>query len=314
MLAEGLTLPLVVEPVEAGLDLVKWAAQYVGAIEEAVLVHGAVLFRGFDVQTPEQFNDVARAICSTLYSDNAEHPRESLGGDVYTPVFYAPEKKLLWHNENTFNQSWPLRMWFYAHRPAATGGETPIVDSRRVFERLDPALRAPFEEKGVMYLRNYRKGLGLDWQTVFQTTDRAVAEAKCQSEGFTPEWLPDGRLRTRCVRPAAVRHPATGEMAWVTQAQHWHPSMLDAQTHSALTMMFKDEDLPRNCYYGDGSKIDPAVMQAICDVYQELEVSFPWQRGDVVMLDNLLTAHARTAFTGERKLCVAMGELFTPGT
>ena len=31
-------------------------------------------------------------------------------------------------------------------------------------------------------------------------------------------------------------------------------------------------------------------------------VEFPWQRGDVVLLDNVLAVHARNAFTGPRKV------------
>jgi alpha-ketoglutarate-dependent taurine dioxygenase len=38
-------------------------------------------------------------------------------------------------------------------------------------------------------------------------------------------------------------------------------------------------------------------------------VKFAWQRGDIMLLDNVLTAHARNPFVGERKLLVAMGDM-----
>ena len=53
-------------------------------------------------------------------------------------------------------------------------------------------------------------------------------------------------------------------------------------------------------------------MRGICDIYQSIEVAFPWQRRDILMLDNMLVAHARNPFKGPRKLCVAMGEMFSP--
>jgi hypothetical protein len=248
-------------------------------------------------------------MCSELFNENGEHPRESLGGDVYTPVFYPPDKKLLWHNENSFNQRWPMKIWFFAFMPASSGGETPLVNSRSVFDAIDPAIRRRFSDKGVMYVRNYRQGLGLDWPAVFQTSDRSEVEARCRAEGVEFQWTPDGHLRTRSMRPAAMRHPKTGEMVWFTQAQHWHPSVLDPETYASLSTLFSEEEFPRHCYYGDGSPIEASVMQEICHVYEQLEVSFPWRRGDILMLDNMLTAHARNPYQGPRKLFVAMGEM-----
>ena len=116
-------------------------------------------------------------------------------------------------------------------------------------------------------------------------------------------------LRTTCVRPAVIRHPKTGEETWFNQAQHWHLACLDPEARESLEMLFAQEDLPRNCYYGDGSLIEDSAMEEILGVYQELEVSFPWEKGSVLVLDNLLTAHARNPFSGERKLLVALGEM-----
>jgi alpha-ketoglutarate-dependent taurine dioxygenase len=198
---------------------------------------------------------------------------------------------------------------FCCIQPASEGGQTPIVDSRRVFEAIRPQIKAPFLQKGIMYVRNYGDGLGLDWETVFQTSNRSEVEEYCKKHRFSFEWKDGNRLRTRCVRPAAVKHPTTGESAWFNQAQHWHPSCLDKQTRSSFLSSFREEDLPRHCYYGDGLAIEDAVMEEILDVYAEMEVSFQWLRGDVLMLDNLLTAHARNPFVGERKILVAMGEM-----
>jgi len=123
------------------------------------------------------------------------------------------------------------------------------------------------------------------------------------------QWKPGDRLCTRCVRPAAAKHPRTGSWIWFNQAQHWHISRVDAESRRSLVSLFAEADLPRNCYYGDGTAIEDSVMDEICAVYFKLEVSFPWKAGDIMMLDNMLTAHGRNPFVGERKLCVAMGEM-----
>jgi alpha-ketoglutarate-dependent taurine dioxygenase len=170
-------------------------------------------------------------------------------------------------------------------------------------------LRRRFIEKGVMYVRNYEEGLGLNWQTVLRTNDMREAEEICRRNLMKFEWKERGRLRTVSVRPAVVRHPATNDWVWFNQAQHWHVSCLDPSAREFVESSFREEDYPRNCYYGDGTPIEDSVMAEILAVYRELEVVFPWQEGDAVVLDNLLTAHGRNAYTGERRLLVAMGEM-----
>src|SRR5439155_20561203 len=138
-------------------------------------------------------------------------------------------------------------------QPAQQGGETPIVDSRKVFDAIPPNIRECFLEKGVMYVRNYGTGVGLDWQTVFRTSDRHEVEARCRQSYLDFEWKSNGGLRTRAVRPAAICHESTGEWSWFNQAQHWHSSCLPVATRESIVTLFREEDYPRHCYYGDGS-------------------------------------------------------------
>ncbi|HEU4712844.1 MAG TPA: TauD/TfdA family dioxygenase [Pyrinomonadaceae bacterium] len=304
-------LPRVITPGVPDVDLVEWTANNLSLIENDLLRHGAILFRGFKVDSPAEFERFALAICPELFNENGEHPRKTVSGQVYTPVFYPPDKQLLWHNENSFNHRWPTRIWFCCLSPAITGGETPLVDSRKVYQLIDPVIRNKFAEKQVMYVRNYGNRMGLDWQTVFQTSDKDEVARRCAAGLMDHHWHDENRLRTSCVRPAVVRHPVSGEMVWFNQAQHWHVSCLDPESRQVLTSSFREEELPRNCYYGDGSPIEDAVMKEILDVYASLEVSFPWAAGDIVILDNLLTAHGRNPFSGERKMLVAMGAMMS---
>jgi alpha-ketoglutarate-dependent taurine dioxygenase len=287
-------LPGVLVPANGHRDLASTAESDKDFVQSQLMEHGAVLFRGFDAGSVQAFDRFTKGICGELFMENGEHPRENISGTVYTPVFFSPERRLLWHNENTFNYRWPQKIWFCCVQPAEQGGETPIVDSRKVYEQMDPSVRERFMKHG---------------QKVFRTEDRAQVERYCRENDIEYEWKGGDRLRTRSTRPAAVRHPATGEYCWINQAQHWHLSCLDDQTREALLAIFAEEDLPRTCCFGDGSPIPDAAMQSICQLYRELEVSFPWQRGDVLMVDNVFTAHARNPFSGERKLLVAMGEL-----
>jgi amino acid adenylation domain-containing protein len=310
LLHPDLPAPLVIEPMLNDADLIDWSRNNCELIDRELSKHGALLFRGFNLASAGEFGQFAKTICPELFDDNGEHQRQAVGSGVYTPVFYPPDKKLLWHNENSFNLQWPMKIWFCCSKPPDRGGETPIVDSRKVFESISPGTRERFIRKGVMYVRNYGESLGLSWQKVFRTTSKTEVEDRCRKEKIHFEWKDGGRLVTRAIRPAVGKHPRTGEMVWFNQAQHWHLSCLDQTTRESLQALFKEEDLPRNCYYGDGSHIDDSEMKEILEVYRRLEISFPWQRWDTLMLDNMLMAHGRNSFVGERKLLVAMGEMF----
>ena len=302
-------LPLVLSPAVPDVDLAEWAAGHVAEIQADLLAHGAILFRGFGIDNPAVLESFASTLCAELFNENGEHPRESVTGNVYTPVFYPKDQRLLWHNENSFNWRWPRKIFFACAQPAEEGGETPLVDSRRVYQEIPEEIRSAFEEKGVLYQRTYSEGLGLPWQTVFQTDDMAEVEREAQETRVELSWRSGDRLRTRGARPAVIPHPVTGEKTWFNQGQHWHVACLDPETSESMRALFSDDELPRHLFFGDGTPIPDEWMATILKVYDRLEVAFPWQKGDVVLLDNVLVAHGRNPFSGPRKILVAMGEM-----
>ncbi len=306
-------LPLRIEPGQAA-TLQSWIRDNEHHVRDALNAHGAILFRGFAVLEAADLRRVAGSVMERPLTENGEHVAVAdTGGVVQTPVFYAPESKLLWHNENTFNDQWPRLILFACGKKAESGGDTPLVDSREVFRRLPHEIREPFLRKGVMYIRNYYgDGLGLSWSKVFGTERREEVEAKCRRDGVDYEWR-DGSLKTVALRPAAFQHPQTGEWTWCNQAQHWHSACLDPVVREYLSEKMPPDRYPKNCRYGDGTPIPDAVMQAILAVYQELEVVFPWQQGDVLLVDNLLVAHGRNPYRGERKLFVVVGDTLSIG-
>lgn len=105
-----------------------------------------------------------------------------------------------------------------------------------------------------------------------------------------------------------ARHPRTGDWVWFNQAHLFHVSNLPPEVRESLLEIVDEDDLPRNVYYGDGSPIEESLLDDIRGVLAEATVSFPWRSGDVLMLDNMLTAHARAPFSGPRKVIVAMAQ------
>ena len=202
-----------------------------------------------------------------------------------------------------------MKIWFYCAQPPAQGGETPIVDCRRIYQLLDPVLRERFARKKLMYVRNYTETLDVSWQDFFRTSDRTEVERYCRAAGIDYEWKNGNELRTRQVCQAIARHPYTGEVVFFNQLQLHHVSCLAPATYESMRSLFREEDYPRNVCYGDGTPLEDSVVSEICDLYRQASVSFTWQEGDVLMLDNMLTAHGRNPYSGSRKIVVAMGDM-----
>src|SRR5690606_1847039 len=140
---------------------------------------------------------------------------------------------------------WPSIIAFCCVKPAEEGGNTPLTDSREVYQLVPEEIRSDFVQKGVLYVRNYKPGLGLSWQEVFRSDDKAVVEETCRNEGIECLWTTEGILSTRCKRPAVVRHPRENSLTWFNQLLHWHPACLDPDTRRQLTYSFGEENLPR---------------------------------------------------------------------
>ncbi|HXM48141.1 MAG TPA: TauD/TfdA family dioxygenase [Pyrinomonadaceae bacterium] len=308
----GKQFPLVLQPAVEHLNPVAWASVTAEYIERQLLKHGAILFRGFRIGGPEGFEKFIRTLSPQLldYNERAA-PRIKVADNIYTSTEYPADQYIPLHHEMSYSHNWPMKIWFYCVQPAAKGGSTPIACDREFMRRLDPLIKETFLSKGVMYVRNYGQGLDLSWQDAFQTQDKSDVEEYCRRAGTHFEWKDAHRLRTRQVRQVVTTHPKTEETIWFNHAHMFHVSNLEPAVRDSLLAEFKGDDLPRNAYYGDGSPIESSVLKTIRSTYQQIAVTFTWQKGDLLMLDNVLASHGREPFTGPRKILVAMAELFS---
>ncbi len=304
--------PLVVQPNVDNVNLVTWASCNNNFIKAQLLKYGAILFRGFDGDSATRFEQFTRAISPQLidYSERAA-PRKEVGSRIYTSTEYPSDQCIPMHHEMSYSHNWPTKIWFYCQQPAQQRGGTPIASDRVVFKLIAPEIKERFIQKKVMYVRNYGEGVDLSWQEAFQTEDRAAVEAYCRKVHTEFEWRGDNRLRTRQVRQAVATHPQTGETVWFNHAHMFHISNVAPAVRNSLLAEFKEDELPRNAFYGDGTPIESSVLEEVREVYRQAAVTFTWQQGDIMMLDNFLVSHGRESFVGPRRILVAMAELYT---
>ncbi len=301
-------LVLVVSPGVEDLDIASWARENREFVNEKLRRHGTILFRDCQLDTVKKFEQFAGAVCSGLFGEYGDLPREGVSGNIYGSTPYPPDKTILFHNESSHTHRWPMKICFHCVTAAQRGGETPIVDCRKVYQLLNPELRETFATKKLRYVRNFTDGLDVSWQEFFRTSDKAEVEQFCRHAGIEFEWKENG-LRTYKICQAVATHPQTGEMVFFNQLQLHHISCLDPAVRESVTLLFDEEDLPRNVYYGDGTQIPDEVIAEVLEVYRKVACSFPWRESDVLLLDNMLTAHGRNPYQGARKIVVALGEI-----
>jgi alpha-ketoglutarate-dependent taurine dioxygenase len=304
-------LPLCVTP-EGERDLSAFGADRRDELRGLLVEHGALLFRDFEVGGVAGF----RAFCSSLADELLDYrepstPRSLVEDKVFTSTEYPARAAIPLHGEMSYTTTWPRLLFFFCEVAADQGGETPLADSRAVFARIPPATRERFARHGgVRYVRNFRDGMDIPWRTVFAVETEAELEACCRARGIEFSWKPNGVLRTSTVAQATARHPVTGEMVWFNQAHLFHVSALEEKIRKTLVAKFGEDGLPRHAFYGDGTAIEQTTLDEVRSAYAQAELVFPWQRGDVLMVDNMLVSHGRRPFRGERRVLVAMGDAY----
>lgn len=303
----GSHLPALLSPSRHGEPLQDALPGLRGEIDELLATIGGVLLRGFDVPTVDAFRGFAALFGHPLLSyEFGSTPRSAVGGGVYTSTEYPAHQHIPLHNEQAYTREWPMKIWFHCVTAAPEGGETPIADSRAIHSRMPDHIRRRFAP-GVLYVRNYGE-FDLPWQQVFNTTERAEVEAYCRRTGIRFEWKPDGGLRTTQLCQATAQHPLTGETVWFNQAHLFHVSNLQPEVRESLEELVGAENMPRTTCFADGSPMPDDMLDEVRAVLAAETVSFRWEAGDVLMLDNMLAAHARAPFKGPRKVVVAMAE------
>ncbi len=309
-LAPGREFPLVIEPVSPDLDAVAWARSQRDHIESLLARHGGLLLRNFGLQTPQEFEALAEAIEPELYGSYGDLPKKEGGRNTYRSTPYPEKQMILYHNESAHLERWPRKQWFFCELPSPVGGATPIVDGREMLRHLPADLVAEFERKALLYVRTFTDKLDVSWQDFFKTDRRDEVEARLKAAGTDFSWLPGDELQTRTRCPAVITHPITGERVFFNQVQLHHDSCLEPEVREDLLSLVGPQRLPRQVLFGDGSPIGDETMRVIGEAYEACAVRFQWRRGDVVMLDNMLAAHARDPYEGPRKIVVAMGAMF----
>lgn len=272
---------------------------------------GILLIRGFNNINENDFGSILSLLFGGELIDYTfrSTPRTELQNKIYTATEYHQTEWIPQHNENAYSNKWPSRIGFLCKIKAEKRGNTPISDSRIAYNEIPAEIRNEFEKKNIMYVRNY-SNIDLPWEEVFQTKNKSEVESYCRANNISVEWTPNG-LRTKQINKSTLIHPVTKDKLWFNQAHLFHVSNLDSELREDLIDILGENNLPRNTYFGDGTPINPEVLDIIREVYNKTKISFDWQENDLLLLDNMLYTHGREPFEGNRKVLVGMAKEYS---
>ncbi len=227
---------------------------------------------------------------------------------VYSSSKWPPNQQMCMHHELSYRLEFPSVMLFACLIAPAEGGATPVADSAAVLQALPSELIERFERVGWLLIRNYNDEIGSSIEEAFGTADHGAVESYCRANAIQFEWQPDGGLRTWQRRSAVVHHPRTGQRCWFNQIAFLNEWTIDPEVREYLVDIYGADALPFNTRFGNGDAIGADVVQLINQVYEANTAREQWQGGDLMLVDNVRTAHGRERFDGPREVLVAMAD------
>jgi alpha-ketoglutarate-dependent taurine dioxygenase len=319
-------IPLVIEPADKKITLAELHSliqEQNGYFREQLLKYGALLFRGFPIQSPDDFAGLVPKLVKApfVHYIGGDSPRKIVKGDVYTSTEAPPSIKIPLHNELSFVKKYPKHICFYCEVAPNVRGETIIADARKVYASMDEKVRRLFIEKGIRYVsRSYQKSALMDllnkfqrshksWVEVFETDSRQEVEHKCRDSEFGLKWNRDDWLEISQVRPATLTHPETNETVWFNQAHlfDFNPRLLGWWRFvGAKLFYYRPHTRWHEVSFADGTPIPRDALYHVMDILDKQTVYFPWQKGDVMVQDNVLSMHGRSTFEGPRRILTVM--------
>lgn len=308
-LYNGIQFPVVLSPsprlpftLSALTKTIEDQKQYLQAL---LRKSGAVLFRGFPVNTASDFNDVVEAFgFEELPYVGGAAPRTNVVGRVFTANESPPDQKIPFHHEMAQVPEFPSKLFFFCEVEPGSGGETPIVLSHIVYERMKdkyPEFVAKLEEHGLIYTRvlgeddDPSSPIGRGWKSTFLTKDKNIAEQRAAELGMKLEWLEDGVKSIMGPIPA-VKYDST------RQRKIWFNSMVAAYTG------WEDarNDPVKAVTFGDGNPLPADIIYDCLKILEEESVAIPWHKADVLLLDNLAVLHSRKSFSPPRRVLASL--------
>ena len=293
-------------------DTISWTNSQKSELLNLANRHGAVLLRNFPIGNAIDFD----AIVSALELNNFPY-KNSLSNAVRINrtdrVFSANEApsevRIFFHHEMAQTPLYPRWILFSCEVAAEQGGATPLCRSDVLYERIQethPQFAEACEKRGLRYTNvmpdddDANSGMGRSWRSTLGAETRGAAERRLAELGYSWQWQTNGCLKSTSPPLPAVMEASAGRKVFFNQL-------------IAAFSGWKDNrnDPSKAIQHGDGTPVDPEAVLAATEMAEELSFDLEWKAGDIALLDNTITMHARRPFQGKRKVVASLAEMQT---
>jgi alpha-ketoglutarate-dependent taurine dioxygenase len=294
-------------PATPTADPAGWATEHRDALRAVVAEHGSLLVRGLGLADPAGVGAAFAALGSGLLTEReAFASRETYADGVYSSSAWPQNQPMCMHHELSYRTEFPGLMMFACLRAPSEGGATAVADAPTVLAELPADLVERFEREGWLLTRSYNDEIGATFAESFGTEDRGAISDYCRANAIDVEWDGDGGLRTRQRRHAVLRHPVTGARCWFNQIAFLNEWTMAPEVREYLVDVYGPDGLPFNTRFGNGDPIGEDVVARINEVYTANTARAPWEPGDLLLVDNIRSAHSREPYEGQREILVGM--------
>jgi alpha-ketoglutarate-dependent taurine dioxygenase len=321
----------------------KFLKHYSSQILDEIAKYGALLLRGFNVESTSDFEQCIHSIQGMrgMHEVLLSEPGRSLA-DGCQFVFYTNKVMKsggtlrfgFFHTENYNVPDVPRYVSFWCKTPSALGGETGLVNMVNVYADLPDALKQKLADRACL----------VSLYPIAEMVSRyGVCAARisefCERMGL-PVVSHHGDQYVAIYKPSVIQHPNTLERTLLINS-FWFPS-IERQLLKAFSADYAGRQwLLHRLYWRTAwlrRVVDRVTMRAhekgtiyvtrapsplagtqgLPDIISEEDLpilatsmrsrfsSFLWKRGDVLILDNLKMAHNGMAGRGNRELRVML--------
>ncbi|KAK1300825.1 Clavaminate synthase-like protein [Acorus calamus] len=281
--------PKTLFPSNKGEDLASAVAKERNHLSEVVKEHGAILFRGFDVGSAEDFSRVVEAFGWDEMGYIGATTRLKMADRVFTANEAPIDQFINFHHEMALMKEFPSKIFFYCFEPAPVGGETSIVPSHVIVEKMEeqmPKVMEKLTDVGLILCVSTAKDEDEDsgqvisktWKWLFKTDDKFEAEKRARQKlSCTSINFKDDGSAEFTYGPVHPVREFGGKKAWFLPILGYSANEKDVADTS----------------FGDGSNVPQEAMDAYKGILEETCVDLKWKKGDVLLIDNLSVQHAR---------------------
>jgi len=320
-------LPYVISPKNCSeislSDFKAWAEDHQNELKDLLTWQGAILLRGFPIDSADDFGTIVKAVIGRELNDyKGEGSRNRIAQGVYTSTKAPLKFKIPLHNELTCTQNPVDYICFYCDiAPEAGAGQTILARTEEVTTEM--MKKQPiwdfFNGKSIKYISRHPPEGNFfarinpthrTWQQVFETSDRNEVESICVQKGYDFKWNGDWLEIIRLA--PAIRGPDQyfDHPYWYNQAHLYHSNSRihgGWMNHLLANLLYiAPSTRAYDVEFEDGTPIPKKVVYEIYDTLDEKTIKFDWEKNDVLLLDNRRTLHGRAPCVGPRRILTAM--------